>query len=134
MSETFVKVNPKAPDWFKSLMGEIESRMGDLDKKTSTAPIEQRSKPGEGDPVYIVTMGPAEEYEDDIITAVDGVCCVGSVDPVEDYANSILPIQVKVRPGTDQNFVIKALRQYADSLVSAGGYEFKKPVDDDCPF
>jgi len=108
---------------------EVESRLDDPDddfnRKFIQGEIEckaqgGRSLPGKGAPVHIFVMEDAKEVDALMReTSFDGVVCLSSGEPQEDYAyDCVWPIVVKVKPGSDPTFVSKALRQLADRIDS----------------
>lgn len=121
-----VYVNPNAPEYFKNFMQELFADMEETEPGSNTkfgrVAANGRSEPGKGDDVYLSVMGPPQEFQDNIVTALNGVCCISSIN--EDYANCMWPIVLKIKPGTDQQFVVRALREYANSIESSVKDEF----------
>ncbi len=55
-----------------------------------------RSEPGKGEHVRLWVMGLEENFADDVITPMDGICRCGGI-PVEDFADCMWPVVVKAK-------------------------------------
>ena len=75
-----------------------------------------RSAAGNGDACYIYVLGQANEYADSIVPSYGKITAGCGPNLGEDYASTIWPVVVKIKPAVTEGNLIQHLRDLADLI------------------
>ena len=75
-----------------------------------------RSEPGTGEPCFIYVLGRAEQFADSIIHGYGQITAGCGPNLREDFARTMWPVVVKIKPTVTEQDLIQHLRDLADLI------------------
>ena len=76
----------------------------------------RRSTPGQGQQCLIYMLGRADRFADSVVPGYGQISAGLGPSPNEDFANTIWPVIVKVKPAVTEDDLIQHLRDLADAI------------------
>ena len=88
----------------------------------------RRSIPGQGDQCLIYLLGRADDHADSIVPSYGQISAGCGPSPNEDFADTIWPVVVKVKPAVPKGDLIQHLRDLADVIEQQTVENRKSPM------